>query len=238
MPIVLLFVGVYVLGVVGASYGLVRLVSRWFPRVRVLAATLALVFCGLALTPVPIHGGFVFLLPELISESLGELQRSRAARAREQKEKRLASRFAGHLPVAHHRDGWRDPESGLVWSEALEPAAAIDASALAAAKAQCAAREPRGYWAVPRDADFYFLAKAGRAEGAWLAEAYLWPEEVSLPVRVRFAGGGAARTSCVAVTPPAPARGYLSSDVPLEDWNRYQLALASGSAAADPSSRE
>jgi hypothetical protein len=235
MPIVLLFVALYVAVVAGGSYAVVRLLARRFPRLRVPAAAAALIVCGLAFTPVPIHGGFVFLLPELLSEGWRELRAEREEGVRERREERLASRFAGYLEGAALSGGWRDPASGLVWSETLQEVHAVDPESLAQAKGACAQREPKGYWALPRDAEFYLLSKAGRASGAWLAEGFLWPEEVSFPKLVRFEGAPRPQVRCVAVTPPAPLRGYLSSDIPLEEWNRHELGLlAGGTGAAHP----
>ena len=84
--------------------------------------------------------------------------------------------------------------------------------------------------AVPRNAEFYFLARAGMLDGRWLAEVFLAPEGISVPGlqqrgQARHQSAVGVPLRCVAVTPPAPRSGYSSSDIPLDDWNRYQLGL-------------
>ena len=130
-----------------------------------------------------------------------------------------------------------DPATGLVWSPPLGPAAEVTPAELKEAQKRCAARPPAGYWALPRVAEFYWLARSDHAEGMWLAEMFLWPEGLSLPSLVplaRPAGAVAAGQSsalavaavrCVAVTPPAPVRGYRSDDIPLTEWNTFQLRM-------------
>jgi len=237
MPVFLLFLGIYLCVSALAVWGLSRLLSRIFPRARAGWTATALFLAAFALAQAPTNCGFAFLLPMLLHDAGDDLRSWAGERKAERKQARLRSRFEGFLPVSAGGAGWRDAASGLVWSPAVGQVAAVSPEALAEAGAGCRAMEPAGYWALPRDADFYFLAKSGRAGGRWLAEVFLFPEEVSLPSLVDLSPrqgnpypGQMRRQEpiqvrCVAVTPPAPARGYLSSDIPLEDWNRYQLGL-------------
>jgi hypothetical protein len=237
-----LFFAVYV-GVVGAVAWLAAwLVRRWRPQTRLLAVAAALFAAGVFFTPVPIHGGVLILGPEIIRETWREWRRSRDAAADARREAHDAGRFAGWLAAEALGDGWRDPASGLVWSPAIAETPQADAASLADAGRRCAARPPAGYWAVPRNAEFFWLARTERAAGRWLADAYLWPEGISLPIVVALdpadaagppragqdARGAPLQVRCVAVTPPAPARGYRAADISLADWNAFQLRLVNG----------
>lgn len=230
MGLVVAFLVVYVVAALVSTIAIARLARRFFPRLRLFPLVIGLSLVALALTPVPTRHGLLFLLPELVSEGSRELSRARAARQDRQREARLESRFAGYLPEEHLPGRWRDPATGLVWTGQVASVPDISRGSLRQGQALCADLVPRGYWAVPRNAEFYLLARAGRLDGRWLAEVFLAPEGISVPglqqrgqARQHSAAGVPLR--CVAVTPPAPRSGYSSSDIPLDDWNRYQLGL-------------
>lgn len=187
----------------------------------------AVLVVALALTPIPIHGGFLLLLPELISEGLRERQ-VRNEQARETTVRaRLDDRFEGYLPDAVARAHWRDTSTGLVWTDRIGVVPSFSPESLAVGRRLCRTLEPAGHWDLPRSAEFYYLERAGRLEGAWIADAFVMPGEIPLPALIsRRAGpmsGGEIPLRCVGVTPPAPRGGYLTSDIPLPDWNRFQL---------------
>ena len=225
------------LGLAAAGFvGLRR--AGWRRSAWPLSALLALVVA--ALFPLPVHGGFV-LLGEIAWRELRELTRAQreehaaAARVR-------PARFAGALAYAEqHRDGdqwvrvraeageaWLDARSGLIFSPS-EPWSAqtgwpdLDAAALA-----CSDRAPRGYWNLPDAAEMLLFEQAGgervspsRREGriAWAWEGDLG---MNVPqVAIGAAPGFALR--CVARSRSAPENGYQPDDIPLADWNAYQL---------------
>jgi hypothetical protein len=219
-------VAVYLVVVATIAWLVARLLRRWVPAVRVPAVLAVLVLAALFFVPIPIHGGFLLLGPEMAREGLAEWRRDRAAGEDVRRGALDAGRFAGWIPETAIGDGWRDPATGLVWSPPLGTAVAVDPATLADAKRRCADLAPAGYWALPRNAEFFWLARTDHATSAWLADAYLWPEGISVATRMTFPAAGAATAiRCVAVTPPAPARGYRAADVPLAEWNAFQLQL-------------
>jgi hypothetical protein len=230
MAVLGILLGIYVAAVAVTGWVVARLIARWAPGVRLPVVLGVLVLAAVFFVPVPIHGGFLLLGPEVVHEALAEWRRGRSAAADTRRAALDEGRFAGWLPETEIDEAWRDPSTGLVWSPSIGVAAAIDPAALADARRRCAAYAPAGYWALPRNAEYFWLARTGHATGAWLADAYLWPEGISLPTRVTFpdARGTEVTTAirCVAVTPPAPVRGYRSADIPRDDWNAFQLGLA------------
>lgn len=240
MALALGFIGLYVVVVAGLAWAAARLVPRRWLGGRAPVFYTAAALLAVACLPVPIHGGFLLLGPEVARETWAEWRRSRATAAEAQREQAADARFAGWLAAEAIGDGWRDPATGLVWSPAIWRTSEITPEALAEGRRRCAARVPASYWALPRNAEFFWLARTDRAEGAWLADAFLWPDGLSLPTRVTFArrralpadatpdqrgGPDGTDVRCVAVTPPAPVRGYRAADIPLAEWNAFQLRL-------------
>jgi hypothetical protein len=240
MFILAAFVLAYVAMVIGMATLVARAVGPLLPRLRRVWIGAGLVIVALALTPIPVrHGGFMLLVPGLVTEGLRERRMSRLAEAEaksdiagdRERQARLDARFSGYLPEPGQPGLWRDADTGLVWTgrEGLVPD--VSPASLKQAQARCASVAPPGYWTVPRSAEFYFLARAGKLEGIWLAELFLMPDEISVPGQVRGTGVTGRGTEpgvpirCVAITPPAPRRGYLTSDIALDDWNRFQLGL-------------
>jgi len=243
MAVALAFIALYAVVVAGLAWAAARLVPGRWRRGRLPVFYGAVALIAVACLPVPIHGGFLLLGPEVARETWAEWRRSRAVAAEARRETHADARFAGWLPADAVGDGWRDPATGLVWSPAIWRVDAITPAALAEGQRRCAARPPSGYWALPRNAEFFWLARTDRAEGAWLADAFLWPDGVSLPARLTLGRGAEAEAAapdqrgapdvtevrCVAVTPPAPVRGYRSADIPLAEWNAFQLRLTGAS---------
>jgi hypothetical protein len=232
-----LLVAIYAVVVAGLGWIAARLVPRRWPWLRAPVVIAATAVAAVACIPIPIHGGFILLGPEVAREAVAEWRRSQVATAEMRRETRLDRRFADWLPADAIGDAWRDPATGLVWTGPIGEPAAITAAGLADARQRCADLAPAGHWALPRTSEFFWLARTDRASGRWLADAFLWPEGISLPTLVPLsrpegtvaagqptASAGAA-VRCVAVTPPAPIRGYRSDDVPLAEWNAFQIGL-------------
>lgn len=218
---------VYFVMAAGFAAAVAYLAGRAFPRARPAWVGATILLAALAFTPIPIHGGFLFLVPELISEGLRERE-ARTERTREATvQTRLDDRFEGYLPDTIVRGHWRDTSSGLVWTEQIGVVPSFSPESVTVGRRLCRAVEPAGYWDLPRSAEFYYLERAGRLEGAWIADAFVMPGEIALPSLIsRRAGptsGQEIPLRCVGVTLPAPRGGYLSSDIPLEAWNRFQL---------------
>ena len=230
-------VAIYAVVVAGLGWIAARLVPRRWPWLRTPVVIAATAVAAVACIPIPIHGGFILLGPEVAREAVAEWRRSRAVTAEVRRETRLDHRFVDWLPADAIGDAWRDPATGLVWTGPIGEPAAITAAGLADARQRCTDLAPAGYWALPRTSEFFWLARTDRALGRWLADAFLWPEGISLPTLVPLSRPVApvatgqpttpvgAAVRCVAVTPPAPIRGYRSDDVPLAEWNAFQLQL-------------
>jgi hypothetical protein len=96
------------------------------------------------------------------------------------------------------------------------------------ARAFCADIEPKGFWALPTEAELSLFWKAGGYRFSPLADygtAGLL-ENVDLQTEMlslRISRNGTYAFRCVALGPGAPAAGYSSKDIPLEEWNAYQL---------------
>jgi hypothetical protein len=241
MAALAIFVTLYALAAAGLGWLAARLVPKRWPWLRAPVIVAATAVIAVACLPVPTHGGLILLGPELAREAVREWRRSRAATAEIRRETRLDRRFVDWLPADAVGDAWRDPATGLVWTGPIGESTAITPDGLAEARARCAGLTPAGYWAVPRTAEFFWLARTDHASGRWLADAFLWPEGISLPTLVALsrpdgpvaasqpAVAGTVEVRCVAVTPPAPIRGYRSDDVPLAEWNAFQVGLTNPS---------
>jgi hypothetical protein len=145
------------------------------------------------------------------------------------------------------RPAWLDADNGQIWSDWLELAPTPSLPALEVAKARCEEYAPVGYWSLPTEAEHALMWKAEGHKVLPAAEAGSVSFIVDSDFRMEFAtyhvgvasdngsrnarGGSARRFAvhCVALGPGGPARGYLQQDIPLDDWNRYQLSK-SGSA--------
>ena len=170
----------------------------------------------------------------------------------------LETRFAGVVEYGHVVElagswstvtlptggvAWLDNHSGLIWSTPLVLTTEAPLLALEAGKTLCRQQTPTDYWALPTEAERYqFWRAAGRqhlphkvapAMGYMVDEAMgMEIPSVSLPPvnsgNNRTRGAIQLMLRCVARGPAAPARGYIRSDIPLSEWNRYQLANVVG----------
>lgn len=170
----------------------------------------------------------------------------------------LEGRFAGVIQYGHVVElagnwstvtlltggvAWLDKHSGLIWSTPLVLTTDAPLRALEAGKTLCREQVPAGYWALPTEAERYqFWHAAGRqhlphkvapAMGSMVDEEMgMEIPSVSLPPansgNNRSHGPTKLILRCVARGPAVPARGYIRSDIPLLEWNRYQLAKVAG----------
>jgi len=134
-----------------------------------------------------------------------------------------------------------DESSKMLWSEpiALEPTAEFPS--LDSAKSVCSELPPLGHWALPTEAEYYTIWRSGGTDVLSHTEltivSYIVDEqfELELPtfdMRKKSVNrhtdaasptGSSFAVRCVARTANAPERGYIKSDIPLDEWNRYQL---------------
>jgi len=134
---------------------------------------------------------------------------------------------------------WLDNHSGLVWSEPQVLTTDNPLGALEAGKALCSDYYPAGYWALPTEAERYqFWRAAGKQHlphKVAPAMGYIVEDDmrvvlpsVSLPATESSNNANRGMISlmlrCVARGSGAPKRGYIRSDIPLSEWNRYQMA--------------
>jgi hypothetical protein len=148
----------------------------------------------------------------------------------------------GQSPQGHAF--WLDEASGLIWSDALPMSEVAPDAVLPQARRTCAAYAPPGVWALPTDAEGFFLWRNGgneilpRRRGRFVSERLDTDFELSIPVIHIIRGGTAGENGqaqdrlpwvvrCVALSSTAPRRGYLELDIARDDWNAYQLAKLS-----------
>lgn len=251
MPLLLLFYALAVAAILTAAALTYRRLRR-FGQFAAISAGLAIASTLLLLWPIPIHGGFTFLGEVAWHEwqNNRRLQATAAAQAARSAHKdRLAARFRGELPIVSNTPvdgrwalitttdggrGWHDLASGLIWSDWQPLPGSASLPDLAAARRPCAEHPPAGYWALANEAEQVLLARHGPPLGmppapgsvvSYVAEAGTSFELPSYRL-ARAAPDGATRTfvvRCVARAAGAPARGYVREDIPLAEWNAYQL---------------
>lgn len=234
---VVLVTGLVTLG----AYRLLRRHLRWVGPPLLVLWLAGLVF----LFPIPIHGGFM-LSGELILDGLDEWWDERADRMQErQKQQREAQlrdevRFRnpttfrildGNAPwfrvatefgeVAHLHQ-----PSGLVFTDPFPWQPAGDVT-WEKADAHCRTLPPGDAWALPDQADLYlFWRDHGKRVSPWGQGQFvsvLHDTEFGLSLTVRHAGPGPQLLRCVTRDPAAPGARLSRADIPLEEWNRFQL---------------
>lgn len=241
----LTFYGICVLIVIAvAAFIFGRLKSRGVGR-ALLATGLGLALL-LLFFPIPIHGGFTFPVEIMLAELRSERRRVEQTERNERKEaflKKLAARFRGPLALpapeqpgevlssfstAGGVQGWYDARSGLAWTDLLPLEGAGTPPDLERARAFCGDIEPKGFWALPTEAELslfwkaggYVLSPLGGYGTAGLLEDVDFQTEL---LSVRTSRNGTFALRCVALGPAGPPAGYLRGDIPLEEWNAYQL---------------
>ena len=250
----ILFYGIAIALILGGGVAVFLALRRYGHALAAVAGVVAA--AGLVLVwPLPIHGGFMLLGEALYDEWSRErerMDRAREDRTRERYVQRLADRFRGELPIqdrvalrggwqrvsfAAGRTAWLDTRNGQVWSAWLALGESPSLPALEDAKRRCREHEPRGYWALPTEAEHALMWNAGGADVLPASDAgsvsYVVDETMRMELPTyRLGRSDNARpqasrrfaVQCVARGPGGPARGYVKRDVPLADWNRYQLS--------------
>jgi hypothetical protein len=240
------FYSIYFLVAIASAVGIFRWTKKRGVGRALLASVLSVVFLSL-FYPIPIHGGFTFLVEIMLSELHTRQNRLEQAVKEDRKEafrKKLAARFRGPLLFSVQEQqaaepwhtflreggarGWYDTQAGLAWTDMLPLEPTGSPPDLDRAKAFCAGLEPRGFWALPTEAELslfwkmggYRLSPLGGYGTVGLIEDIDLQTEM-LTIRVNRNGRYAVR--CVALGPGAPAAGYSSKDIPLREWNAYQL---------------
>lgn len=170
----------------------------------------------------------------------------------------LEARFAGVIAYGHVAElagswstvtlptggvAWLDNHSGLIWSTPLVLTTEAPLLALEAGKTLCREKAPAGYWALPTEAERYqFWRAAGRQHlphkvapaMGYIVDEAMGMELPSVSLPPARSGNNHPRGAiplmlrCVGRGPAAPTRGYIRSDIPLPEWNRYQLAKVAG----------
>jgi hypothetical protein len=134
---------------------------------------------------------------------------------------------------------WYESDSRLLWSDWLPFKADAALPSLQAAKARCQDQPPLGRWALASEAENYLVWKSGGDKLLPTAPAssvsYWVDEDLGLEMpsyKLRHTSNNISQQGgtrpfvvrCVARGPGAPESGYLRKDIPLDEWNRYQLS--------------
>ncbi|HAS55046.1 MAG TPA: hypothetical protein DCS42_13475, partial [Nitrospiraceae bacterium] len=173
-----IFYGTYILIAIAVSVSVCRWMKKRGTGKALVAGGLSVVVLALFF-PIPIHGGFTFLVEVMLSELRAERTRMEQAVKNERKEDfkaRLAARFNGPLvfsvrkqiteqwssiTAADGTQGWHHAGSGLVWTDMLALEGTRTPPELDRAKAFCAALAPISSWALPTEAELSLFWKAG-----------------------------------------------------------------------------
>lgn len=243
------FLGFYLFYLVLALLLSVKLFRLFRPRgmaAALLATFLCLSVLGLFF-PIPIHGGFTFPL-EMAWYELQREQWRHQAQVRDEAlhafAQSLEQRFAGAMTLDEMRPidsgwssgmlpggeaVWRDEVSGLVWRAPQTVTMNTPLLTLDEAQGYCQEQSPRGYWALPSEAELALLWQHGgqhRMPGTGQSStALLVDNTLQLKLATYYRGRVAGQVlRCVALSERAPRGGYQSADIPLALWNRYQLS--------------
>jgi len=247
----LLFYALVLVVIIAVVVFVYRLFARRSRVIATLLAVLLM--SGLVLVwPIPIHGGFIFLgellYRELSRPVAGHIDETRARRSiapgRFAGElsfsvtERLSDRWQrvlvdGGLPV------WHETHSHLLWSDWLGIDADVQLPSLSLAAQRCAQYPPAGYWSLVSEAENYLLWKSDARQ--WLPPAPVSSVAQLIDTRSGLvmaayhmrnsnSNSGQTRSSlrpfvlrCVARGIGAPVNGYQRENIPLDEWNRFQL---------------
>lgn len=147
--------------------------------------------------------------------------------------------FWREVATQHGTRAWLDESSKMVWSELILLKTTTDFPSLETAKMTCSSLRPEGYWALPTEAEYYTKWRHGWTDifppNEYNVVSYVVDEQLGIELpsygMAKKAGNAnvASRQSntfavrCIARTENAPLRGYIKSDIALDDWNEYQL---------------
>jgi len=204
---------------------------------------------GALLFPLPIHGGFT-VLGLVFFEEISRQKQHLAETLDEKKdaafEHRLEQRFSDRLPysplhnlsdpwdridVGYGLKAYLQKDANLIWTVPLLWEGAPPHPDLPSAREFCRNLSPRTYWDLPTEAELYHFWAAGGPSispgSGHSSLAVLVNLDMNLEILTRYAGSRAGiALRCVALGPGAPRTGYTQQDIPLTDWNRFQLSKA------------
>lgn len=254
MSVMLIFYALALLLIIALAIGVLRLLRRHGPIIAATAAVLLL--SGLTLLwPMPIHGGYTFL-GEILYRELRYAQRQQRDDEQQQAEQlvqRAKGRATGQLsfrviqPLSGgwskvqtntRQTAWHHNGSGLLWSDWLPLPASSALPTLEEARSRCRQHPPAGSWSLASEAENYQLWKAEGEQTLLAAPASSVAQLLEPSSRLEMAtyhlkGSGQRRylVRCTARGPDAPQRGYLREDIPLAEWNRFQMRQPQQGAA-------
>ncbi len=133
-----------------------------------------------------------------------------------------------------------DSASGMLWSGWIEFATSGDLPSLATTKKYCQQLPPTGHWALASAVDNYLLWKSDghkQLPSAPASTVHLIVDDFSgaeMPGytlrrksdnnRPGPTGSRPFALRCVAQTANTPEGGYARKDIPLREWNRFQMS--------------
>lgn len=134
---------------------------------------------------------------------------------------------------------WHDSASGLLWSDWLPLQASAALPTLETARERCRRHPTSGYWGLATETENYYLWKADGEQQLPAAPAssigqLLDPKtRLEMPIyhlktasnnqRQSRTGQPSFVVRCTARGRAAPQAGYLRKDIPLDQWNRFQM---------------
>lgn len=248
----IIFIFIYASVVITLSLLSAKLLRHYFPKMRYLLFIIIFIIGGLALTPVPIHGGFSILLFDLLDEARRDFHAYIDSRKKQEIQQKIISRYNGYLKVdsetqipnqkdwsiieTHNQKALLDRKSGLIWSKEVAQISGYNESTLKEAERRCHDLKPNGYWALPNDSEAFYIWKNKGSSlfqdglNIWLVRVVVSNDQFAVVGMSRFETFGKRNppqvygVRCVALSQLAPRQGYISSDIPLGDWNDYQLS--------------
>lgn len=251
MSTLLLFYALLLFAIIALVVFVYRLFVRRKRVVASLLALLLM--SGVVLAwPIPIHGGFMFL-GELLYRELSRAtsgshdeSRARGAAARQRFAGELSFSVSERLSERWQRvvvngdvPAWYETYSHLLWSDWLGVESAGRLPSLGLAMQRCARYPPAGYWSLVNEAENYLLWQSGARQ--WLPPATvssvaqridLQPGLVMPAYHMRNSSSNSGQAGstprrfvlrCVARGAGASMNGYRREDIPLDEWNRFQL---------------
>jgi len=137
---------------------------------------------------------------------------------------------------------WYRSDTSMLYGEWLPLAYQGDLPSLAEGRARCRRYPPAGKWDLSSEAEELLLRRGGADESAalapapaaWLSQLIDVAAGMNMPIyRLRGAAPNDGRSArikkafvvrCVARSEQAPPGGYSRDDIPLREWNQYQLS--------------
>ena len=142
------------------------------------------------------------------------------------------------VQTADKMAAWHHRASGLLWSNWLSLPASTALPSLKDARNRCRRYPPAGYWALATETENYYLWKTGGEQHLPPAPTSSIAQRLDPGSRLEMATYHLKNTArndqsgselrryvvrCTARSANAPTRGYLRQDIPVAEWNRYQM---------------